>query len=55
MPTAHKNETRQKFISRAIRMMVNQEGLSQKHAVGKAHGLWEQHIKQIAKRKIRRG
>ena len=46
MPTPRPNETKADFISRAISYMVKVEGLEQKHAVGKAYGLWRQHLKK---------
>ena len=41
MPTPKKNETKRQYISRAVKYMINKEGLSQKQAVGKAYGMWE--------------
>jgi hypothetical protein len=46
MPKVRKGETRKNYISRAISHMVKKEGLSQKHAVAKAHGMWRQHLKK---------
>ena len=40
MPKPRKGETKSKYISRAVSYMIKKEGLTQKHAVGKAHGMW---------------
>jgi len=45
MPKPRKGESKSKYISRAVRYMVTVEGLEQKHAVAKAHGMWRQHKK----------
>lgn len=45
MPHPLKGETKQSFISRAIRYMIKREGLSRDHAIAKAYGMWKQHKK----------
>jgi len=45
MPKVRKNEKKSDYIGRAISYIMKKEGLSQKQAVGKAYGLWRQHIK----------
>lgn len=42
MPKPRKGERRSEYVSRAIKHMVEFEGLRQKHAVGKAYGMWKQ-------------
>lgn len=46
MPRPHKGEKRSDFVSRAIKHFVEKEGLSQKEAVGRAHGYWKQYGKK---------
>ena len=43
MPKPRKNEKKSSYISRAVEYMMRVEGLSQKHALGKAYGMWRQH------------
>jgi len=50
MPKIRKNETKSEYIPRAIRYLMKKEGLSQKYAVGKAHGIWRQHLKERRKK-----
>jgi len=52
MPQPNKNEKKAEYISRAVKYMVEKEGLSQKHALGKAYGMWEQHLKNKNKRHL---
>ena len=42
MPHPRRGEGRAAYISRAVRYMIKVEGLSQKHALGKAYGMWRQ-------------
>lgn len=49
MPRKRKNETRQDYISRAIPYLMKKEGLSQKAAVGKAHGLARQKFRKTTR------
>jgi len=51
MPKPRKGESKSKYISRAVRYMMDQEGLSQKHALGKAYGMWKQHLKNKGKKR----
>lgn len=46
MPRPHKGEKKNEYISRAIEYMREIEKLDQKHAVGKAYGMWKQSKKQ---------
>jgi len=46
MPHPKKGESKSAYISRAVSYMMRVEGLSQKHAVAKAHGMWKQHKKK---------
>lgn len=46
MPAVKKNESRQEYISRAMHEMVHNEGLGVNHALGKAEGMYDQHIKK---------
>ena len=39
MPTVKKNETRNKYVARAI-PILKKEGLTQKQAIGKAEGMF---------------
>ena len=41
MPRPSKGESRKAFISRCIPHLVEKEGHSQKHAVGKCFGIWK--------------
>lgn len=50
MPTVRKGESRNKYVSRAIKYLVEKEGLSQRQAVGKAEGMYDSY-----KKKGRRG
>jgi len=43
MPRPLKNEKKSAYISRAVRYMMRVENLSQKHALGKAHGMWAEY------------
>jgi hypothetical protein len=49
MPNPRAGESKEEYISRAIKYMVEKEGLAQKHAVAKAYGMWEQHKKNKRK------
>lgn len=42
MPNPKKGESKDSYISRAVSEMMKSEGLSQKHALGKAYGMWDQ-------------
>ena len=46
MPWPKKKEKKDTYISRAIKYMVEKEGLTQDHAVAKAFGMWEQKKKK---------
>lgn len=41
VPTPHQGESKEDFVARAIKYLKDKEGLPQKQAVGKAHGLLE--------------
>jgi hypothetical protein len=51
MPTVKKGETRQEYVSRAMHEMVHGEGLSVQHAVGKAEGMYDSHLKKKGEKK----
>lgn len=51
MPAVRKDESEQEYISRAVSMMMKNEGLSKEHALGKAYGMYRQHVKDKKKRK----
>ena len=40
MPRPRKGERKRDFIKRAIRYLIEEEGLDPHKALGKAHGLW---------------
>lgn len=40
MPAPKKGETQDQYIQRAIRYMVEKEGLTAQQAAGKAFGMW---------------
>ena len=42
MPWPKKGEKKNSYISRAVKEMVDKEGLTPKNAVGKAEGMWDQ-------------
>jgi len=46
MPQPRKGESKQAYISRAVRYMVKVEGMKQDAALGKAYGMWDQHKKK---------
>ena len=46
MPEPRKNETEEDYIGRAVSYMIKTEGLSQKHALGKAYGMWRERQKK---------
>ena len=46
MPNPYPNEEKSAYISRAIKYMIEKEGLAPKHAQAKAYGMWEQHTKK---------
>ena len=50
VPSVKKNESRNKYVSRAIPVLMK-EGLDQKQAVGKAEGLYSAKWKQPKKKK----
>jgi hypothetical protein len=50
MPSVKKGETRNAYVKRAVKQMVEKEGLSPKAAVGKAEGMFDQ-AKKKGKRK----
>ncbi len=57
MPNVKKGESRNKYVSRAIPMMMKEEGLSQKQAVGKAEGMYthaKKHTTKKHKRKVKK-
>lgn len=41
MPRPYKNEKKQSYIKRAVKYMMKNERLSQKQALGKAYGMWD--------------
>lgn len=41
MPKIKKGESKSAFISRAVKYLMENEGLSQKQALGKAYGIWK--------------
>ncbi len=41
MPFPIKGESKKKYISRAIKYFVDDEGYSQKQAIGRAYGFWD--------------
>ena len=43
MPAVKKGEKRGHYVSRAVDMMVEKEGMSQKAALGKAEGMFSSH------------
>ena len=46
MPRPLKGETKRQYIQRAVRYMMRVEGLGQKQAVAKAHGMWKSNRKR---------
>jgi hypothetical protein len=50
VPSVKKNESRNKYVSRAIPILMK-EGLSQAQAVGKSEGLYSAKWKQPKKKK----
>jgi hypothetical protein len=46
MPNVKKGESRSKYVSRAVEYIIKNEGLSQKAAVGKAEGMYDQYKKK---------
>ena len=46
MPTPNPGESQKDFVSRAVKMMMSEEGLTQSHALGKAYGMYRQHQKK---------
>lgn len=48
MPKPHKGESRNDFVGRAI-PQLKKEGLTQKHAVGKAEGMYDTYSKKPKK------
>lgn len=40
MPKPKKGETRNQFVARAIKMIMKEEGCTQKQAIGKAEGMY---------------
>jgi len=46
MPNVKPNESKSSYLNRCISYVVNNEGTSQKQAIGKCNGLWEQHLKR---------
>lgn len=48
MPKPGKKEKKNAYLKRAIPMMMD-EGLDQKQAVGKAHGMWNTYKKGVKK------
>jgi len=51
MPKPKKGESKNHYISRAVRYMIEKEGLTQQHALGKAYGMWEYYKRKKKKRK----
>ena len=49
MPWPHKGESKNAYISRAVKYMMRVEGLEQKHAVAKAYGMWKERKKKGSK------
>ena len=41
MPKPMKGESKSAYIKRAVKYMMEKEGLSQKQALGKAYGMWK--------------
>ena len=41
MPAVKQGETEEEYIARAVPIMMKSEGLSQKHALGKAYGMFK--------------
>ena len=51
MPRPNPGEKKSEFISRAIKYLMEKEGLSQKQAIGKAYGLWETyHVSKVLRK-----
>lgn len=50
MPSVKKGESRNAYVSRAVHMMVHREGLTPKHAVGKAEGMYDSYKKNSSRR-----
>ena len=48
MPIPRKGEKRNKFVSRAIKVLIK-EGLSQRQAIGKAEGMFNYYKKKRKK------
>lgn len=46
MPKPKPFETKEVYIKRAVRYFIEEEGLSQKEAVGRAYGYWETYRKK---------
>jgi hypothetical protein len=49
VPKPHRGERQREYVSRAVKHMMEFEGLRQKHAVAKAYGMWKQGKKKRSK------
>ena len=49
MPNVRAGESQKSYVSRAIKTMI-EEGMSPKHAAGKAHGMWKSRRKKSARK-----
>ena len=46
MPKPMKGEKRADYVHRAMREMMGKEGMEKKAAMGKAYGMWREHMRR---------
>lgn len=51
MPDVRPGESRKHYVSRAIPIIMDEDGRSPRQAAGKAHGMYDQYLKRKRKRK----
>jgi len=55
MPKVHSGEGRKHYVNRAVEVIMDEDGSSPRQAAGKAHGMYDQYLKNKRKRARKKG